>query len=619
MNPKRTWQLVLLALGLLAFIVLFERPNAPPSKAANVPELVFSNWTSDQVISVEVVVPTNQYLRVEKANGAWNLVMPLNYPASTARIESLLQSVRRLNRKYFLSAQELLSQGQDLAPFGLDPAQITINIQLPSQRIELRLGIRTPVGDQLYFKVVGMEGVFATDAAFAEAIPRSANDWRDPALFSLQGLNFNRFEVRARAPLGFELERDPTNRIWRLTNPTPARADNARINFLFQQFDNWNVAQFVNDNPNADLEPFGLRTPAVELVARQGTNDLMVVQFGNSPTNDLNLVYARSLAHSNVVLVPRQWLNQLAVPSVNFRDRRLISAATNPIDRLEVRGETPFALERQTNGLWQVVEPWSFPTDPELMRLFWEGLTGLEVAEFDKDVVTDFAAYGLDKPRRRYTLLQKGIQMPAGPTNLVWAQLDFGTNVIRREGTNTVERVYVRRTDEKSLNLVNLSDARQLPYDAYQLRDRRIWSFSSNEVQRLTISLGGKTWKVMRGAGRQWVFAANDKPVVSPWSAELEECVFRLGQLRADLWVDHGEERLARYGFAQAAHRLSLDVEQEGKTQTLTVDFGGKAPSQRAYAAVVLDEQRLVFEFPLALFLLYEDVLRGLSESMPGS
>ena len=70
MNPKRTWQLVLLALGLLAFIVLFERPNAPPSKAANVPELVFSNWTSDQVISVEVVVPTNQYLRVEKANGA---------------------------------------------------------------------------------------------------------------------------------------------------------------------------------------------------------------------------------------------------------------------------------------------------------------------------------------------------------------------------------------------------------------------------------------------------------------------------------------------------------------------------------------------------------------------
>ena len=255
------------------------------------------------------------------------------------------------------------------------------------------------------------------------------------------------------------------------------------------------------------------------------------------------------------------------------------------------------------------------------MKLFWERLIGLEAAEFDKDVVTDFdfAAYGLDKPRRRYTLLQKGGQAPAGPTNLVWAQLDFGTNVTRRAGTNAVERVYVRRTDEKSLSLVNQSDVLQLFFDAQQLRDRRIWSFSSNEVQRLTVSLGGKVWKVMRGPERQWVFAVNGKPVASPWTAELEECVFRLGQLRADLWVDYGADRMIQYGFAQAAHRLSLDIEQNGKTKTLTVDFGGLAPSQRSYAAVVLEEQQLVFEFPLALFLLYEDVLRGLSESMPGS
>src|SRR5262249_47531910 len=157
-------------------------------------------------------------------------------------------------------------------------------------------------------------------------LPRTADDWRDPALVNLEGLAVDRIEVRS-AARGFAIQFDATNNAVYLSKPTPARADRAKVEALLRKLQAGRVIEFVTDNPRADLEPYGLQAPEAEIAFGQGTNDLVVVQFGKSPTNDAAQVYARRLSQTNVVLVPKALLQALQTPHTELRDRRLLSFA----------------------------------------------------------------------------------------------------------------------------------------------------------------------------------------------------------------------------------------------------------------------------------------------------
>src|SRR6202007_1732467 len=104
----------------------------------------------------------------------------------------------------------------------------------------------------------------------------------------------------------FELQRDPTNKRWRMTRPDQARADTPKIDELLFQLQNLRVNRFITDDPKADLESFGLQPPNWQLALSQGTNTVALFQFGKGPTNDDTQVYARCAGQDAVVLLPRE-------------------------------------------------------------------------------------------------------------------------------------------------------------------------------------------------------------------------------------------------------------------------------------------------------------------------
>jgi hypothetical protein len=74
---------------------------------------------------------------------------------------------------------------------------------------------------------------------------------------------------------------------------------------------------------------------------------------------------------------------------------------------------------------------------------------------------------------------------------------------------------------------------------------------------------------------------------------------YRLGELSASAWVQRGDQNLARYGFTTNGWQISVELKSGEK---LNLDFGGVSPAQYPYAAVVLNGETWVFEFPLALY-----------------
>jgi hypothetical protein len=235
---------------------------------------------------------------------------------------------------------------------------------------------------------------------------------------------------------------------------------------------------------------------------------------------------------------------------------------------------------------------------------FFDSLAKLEISEFYKDAVTDFAAYGLVPPVRQY-VLKTAVSSAAGITNRILTQVDFGTNSMDN-------KVFVRRADEISVYTVANSASLQLPQAAFQMRSRRVWTFESTNVTSVAVTQNGQTRTLARDLRRMWSsdLIANEA---------IEETVHRLAALEASGgWAARGDEASLRtYGFKENPHQIALNVMAGETAQTFTVSFG-KALSQGVrFAAVVMEEgQPIIFRFPVPLYDMIQQYL-GVSVDSP--
>jgi hypothetical protein len=603
MRAKSTWQLFLVVVALLAFILLWERRGPSTGERVSHSLKLFPNFLPSQVTQIDIQPQAAARIRLERTNDLWVLTQPVSFPGHTLRITQFLDTIKSLASFTQITAQELLDRTNHLAPFGLDPPQTIVVLSQAQARIEFRLGCRSPIGTQAYCQVVGRDGVYVIPSGLLDRMPATVDEWRDNSLLGARAMDFDRLEARMGAPFGFALQHDPTNHLWRLLTPMVARADNPKVDQLVHQLKNAQVSRFLPDPPAGNLELWGLNPAQLELVLGPETNALVVLRFGISPTNSPGEVYALNFQHSNLFLADKELVDRLKVSYTELRDRHLFSGALDGVNSIEINADESFALQRQTNQQWRVVRPISLPADTLRVQDFLNRLGDLEIKEFTKDVVTDFSSFGLAPPARQYLLKQQVPTPSAGGSNVVVVDLGFGTN--------QPDRVLVRRGDENSVYAVSLEDFDRLPHAAYQLRDRRIWSFASTNVAGLVFTIGGQTRRLNRAGAVQWTLGTTNSPLAEPLPLMLEELVIRLGSLQADPWIARGEDKMVPYGFLKPEHH-TLEIRLTQQADPLTIDLGEASPLRSRYAAVVLDGQRMIFELNPSLYSLYWEVVRQL-------
>lgn len=596
--------MVILALTLGAFIMGYER--RPKETGASGPAVkALPAFDPRGVASVEVKLGAS-ILRAERTNSEWRLTWPVQYPAYGGRIEGLLPVFGQLNSRSHIPAPELLEQKQPLSAFGLEPPTATVVVVCEDQsRWELKVGGPTLGGKQVYVQLVGREGIYYTDAGFMGRLPRAVADWRDPDFLHLKGLTFDRLEVRA-SPGGFEMRHDPSTRRWKITQPSEARANNARIERLLEDLRTWQIARFGDDRANLDLEACGLRPPETTLRLAQGTNVVLLAYFGKSPTNDASLVYAYSPAYSPAqpLLVSRDRLEYLRAPFTEWRENRLLSVSLAHTDMIEVQtAEEKFTLQKAANGGWWIETPEKAAGDPELIKDFFGDISTVNIADYVKDVATDLdnANFGLTTPKRRYVFRSFLTNTVEAITNTPIAQIDFGTE---KDG-----KVYTRVVGDNWVYASAAEVVDRLPKKAIQLWNRQIWQFTTNDVISLAITAGPQTQTLVRDAARQWRLAADPRPLDGVFKAILDEFLYRLGTLRAETWVATGEDKMKLFGFPENDRHLAIEVTQGGKPQKLTLDLGSPAFSGNLYAATPRNGQKAVFELGARTYQYYAELL----------
>jgi|GEM_PF-2847798 len=611
MQKKTTLALLVIAILIFAYIVIFEIKDLPKNDL-KVSRLVIEKLEPNQARAVQIVLTNSLIIRAEKISDKWMLTSPIRYKADETKILALISALSNLKIHSRITPADLPQSTNKLDDFGLTRPWAIVSVETPTQQFNISLGAKTLTGDLGYFQVAGQADLIVADCSVFSLVPIQADDWRNNQMVDLAPDAFNKIEFIAPSPLGFSIEKDEITKSWQLTKPTPARADNEKIQVLINVLRTWKIAGFVSYKPSENLEMFGLSKPQYELVFLDKTNQLAKIQIGLSPSNNATLVYARLSESSNIVLAYKDVLEKLLLPPIELRDRHLVSAPVRFADTIEIRFLTnTFSIERQNSNVWFINLPQkqnAYPAEPRLVNSFLEFLEKMEFVGFGKDVVTDFSSYDLDPPIAQYTLKQQVATQTGTATNIIIASIQLGKN--------EDDKVVVRRDNENSVNYVRLQDCKKLPSSPIQLRNLSVWNFDTNDIVRITVQLQNQIINISR-SGSKWFLGTNALPVSDIIAAELDELLYRFSSLKAESWVDLGDAVLQSYGFNEANHRIAISLSNSAGSapKDLVLIFGKFSPSLNPYACITIENVPWVFEFPKQLFSLYLDLLNKLSSN----
>jgi hypothetical protein len=589
MNSKSTWVWITIAAVLFGAVFIVEKfwRKPPPALVALLP-----GFRAAEVTSVQFIPAGQLEIRAERTNGNWRLVKPITYPAQAASIEGLLLALQQLAPAHTISGAEERQRKNATEEYGFAPRTV-LTLTTGGEPKQLLIGRRTAMGDQLYVKVDGVAGVFVVDAQLLRFLPARSDDWRDTALVDLRSLLFDRIGV-SNANVALQLQRESTNSPWRLAHPLQARANNKRLGEALQKLHATRVTSFVTDEVASDLEGFGFHSPELELTLAQGTNVLMALQFGKSPTNDSTQVYVRRVGLPAVVTVERPAMELWRTAQLNdFRDPHLITL-TRKVTEIEVTGAAPFTLLATASNTWHLAES-DLPVDAGLVDEFLRALVSAPIVDF-KDSITeaDLPKYGLAEPARQIKVRAPAVN---GTTNTTLVEIAVGQL--------KDDLVYVQRADEKnSVYALGILDYARLSAVPWQFRERQLWQFSETNAVRLTLQRGARKSDLRRAGVNSWAFAPGSQGIVN--GAEVEKTVQRFGTLAASAWIGRGAEKRAEYGFD--TNSLLVTIELKDGTQ-YQVEIGGTSPDGYPYAEIKLGGEAWLFEFPIILYKYMEFVL----------
>ena len=577
MKPRVTLILLALTLALGAYIYFYERHTGATGAAA-VPGRILPGLNSTAVSTLQIYPLGHPEIGATRKLETWQLTQPITATAAAPAIEQLLQTLTKLTWRTRLTAEDLKTRPNAALEFGFAPPQSALTIRQGDRKFQLALGNRTALGDEIFVQT-GSGEIYVVAADLLKLFPRTVSEWRDPALLNLKHLAFDRIIVTNGAKV-FELQRDRTNQLWRLTRPLEARADNPKIASLLQQLETLRASQFVTDDPKADLEPYGLQPAALTITLAQADAPVLVLQFGKSPTNHPGQIFFHRADQTGVSLVAGELLAPWRGAHEDFRDRHLALLPAEIVDAIELRGPAGFTLQRTSNDVWRVTAPENLPADTALVREFLGGISSLQVTQFVKAVVTepDLPNYGLAPAARSLLLKSAG-----GETGL---QLDFSAP---QNG-----KTFARRSDETSVYAVRTEDMRRFRATGWQFRERRLWDFTEDEVTRLVLEQRGDRRELLRRGTNHWEFAAGSQGLINTFA--VEEAVHRLGELTADTWMDRGAAARSDYGFTNDPVILKLTVKRDGQTNDYSLDFSGATPGRPPYGAITLEGQPWIFE-----------------------
>jgi len=223
--------IAVVVLATLGGFLYWSQHHKPAEESATVPAS-----TAPVIVKInpadvsQLIIQQKQPVTLKKTNGQWQITEPKPYPADQEAVAGVLSTLSGLNADRIVE-----EKASDRKQYGLDPAQVELDITVKGGTRQLLLGDDTPTGGDVYAALSSDPRVFTIASYQKSSLAKSLNDLRDKSLVTLSADKVSRVELLKK---GEDLEFDRTKDGWQILKPAPSPADSVAVNALVSTLTN---------------------------------------------------------------------------------------------------------------------------------------------------------------------------------------------------------------------------------------------------------------------------------------------------------------------------------------------------------------------------------------------
>jgi hypothetical protein len=372
MKPRNLVILALVVAAVGAYIFFYERHQPTSDEIRERADKVFPDFDRDSVTALEVRNSHGEFSLV-KSGGTWRLTSPIDFPADSSTVGSLLGSLGNLKQERKLSPTDV-----DPADYGLGtPALFVMAATEDGTRFALEVGDETPLGSNRAVRRHGDEHIVVCSDYFVTDLDKELDDWRSRDVIDVVADDLASLQVVSGSDRIHLVHSDDD---WRLVEPIDDLADGDHVSNLISNLNALRIEEFID--AGADSAELGLDDPEfrVTLVRTEGASPSQI-DFGN--TRDQDGVTRIACRRDGVEYF---WVNdvaaaRLAKAPVLWRSPKVYTFDSWNAEGLTIAVEDTEVELTRTEGLWSSADGGELDYGAVQDRL--SKLANLEAHEFD--------------------------------------------------------------------------------------------------------------------------------------------------------------------------------------------------------------------------------------------
>jgi hypothetical protein len=517
-----------------------------------VPDLLAVNLADVGRVEVESNRHKQKLVFVRRENKRWDMIQPLSARANSARLDSLLVTLRQLTKS--ADTGTIAAKGNE-AEFGLAPPEEVVRLfGKDTSRPIATLDLGKLFQEKRYVRGSGSAGIDVIDPRLLGGLDAKPVEWRQRSVFTISPMDVQAISLAAGAD---KLKAVRQGGRWDITEPTLMPGDEPKLEGLAADLVGLEVTDgengFVEDHAN-DLGKYGLKPPrwTFELIPKS-KSDPETVLIGNELPGEADRRYACIGGTRDVVIVKSLFLRNYNMDATrrlaakDFRSRRLANFDVAKVSRISVQSRDPEQVLQKAPEGWKVIEPSAGRADNQSVVRLLTALSQAKAVELRS--TEEVKGSGVDQPSLTVTLFQ-----PSDREQSAESDQKLAPSLTLKIGARDPRRnlVYSQVGDDPTVLSLDLSILDAIPRGPLAFRDRTILSLANTMIDEITIQRPDK--KVKMVGGKQNPTDVSSWKMTEPTPGEVDhETLTRLAvmllNLRADALVDGDPKNLAIYGL----------------------------------------------------------------------
>ncbi len=344
-----------------------------------------------------------------------------------------------------------------------------------------------------------------------------------------------------------------SNTDWKITKPTPAKADSPAVDSMVNQIVDLAVTDTADSSPG-DLAPFGLAVPAVTVTVTTKDGKTLPAILVGKQTPVGSSIFIKVADKAAVVLVPSSFATEVNKHEDDLRSHALFSFKPEDARKIVItHGDQTLEL-RRTGNKWAITQPKAFGADDTAVSGFLTLLGNSTIHDFVDDKPADLSKYGLATPALTIALSQADNQS-AEVLRFGFKQPEANSNnVFARTGDSPTDPIYTVPSSLITTASKGFDD----------LRDKTVLHFDPSAVGRIAFQGGPVDETIERTSNGKWTVTAVGKTVAAE-TPVAQSLLDQMHDLKATKIVENPMSDPSKYGMVNPTVTVTL-FGKDGKT-----------------------------------------------------